>query len=68
VSDSERGGIIVDGKRLGIRVEFERTTKMEHENETENEHFCKSKGRVHFFKNDHFSVHSCLILMSIFEK
>jgi hypothetical protein len=33
-------------------------TKMERENKTENDHFCKSEGRVRFFKNDHFSVHS----------
>jgi hypothetical protein len=25
---------------------------MEHENETENDHFCKSEGRVQFFKNE----------------
>jgi hypothetical protein len=68
MSNSEQGGVVVDGKRLGVGAEFERTTKMERKNETENEHFCKSKGRVRFFKNDHFSVHSCLILMSIFEK
>ena len=58
------GGIIIDGKRLGVRVEFERTTKMESENESKNEHFWKSEGRVQF-KNDCFSVHCCLILMSI---
>ena len=41
---------------------------MESENESENGHFCKSEGRVRFFKNDHFSVHSRLILKSILEK
>jgi hypothetical protein len=61
-------GVVVDGKRLGIGAEFERMTKMESENESKNEHFCKSKGRVRFFNNDHFLVHSCLILMSIFQK
>jgi len=43
-------------------------TKMEWENESENGHFCESKGRVQFFKNDHFSVYFHLILNSIFEK
>ena len=33
-----------------------------------NDYFCKSKGRVRFLKNDHFSVHLHLILNSIFEK
>jgi len=27
-------------------------TKMESENESENDHFCKSEGRVQFFKNE----------------
>jgi hypothetical protein len=33
-------------------VEFERPTKMECENETENDHFCEREGRVPFFKNE----------------
>jgi hypothetical protein len=40
----------------GIAAEFEITTKMKRENESDNEHFCTSEGRVQFFKNDHFSV------------
>jgi hypothetical protein len=55
-------------KRLGVRAEFEITTKMEWENECENDHFCESEGRVRFFRNDHFSAHFHLILNSIFEK
>ena len=47
---------------MGVRAEFERTRKMGSENESENDHFCKSEGRVRFFKNDHFSVHFRLIL------
>jgi hypothetical protein len=36
---------------------------MEWENDSENDHFCKSEGRVQFFKNDHFSVHfHCIFL------
>jgi hypothetical protein len=66
------GGVIVDGgghcKGLGIGAEFERMRKMESKNGSENDHFCKSEGRVRFFKNNHFLVHSCLILKSIFEK
>ena len=60
--------MVVDCKGSGVAAEFERMIKMECENERENDHFCKSKSRVQFFKNDHFSVHSCLILMSIFLK
>ena len=60
--------IVVDGKGLGVGAEFERTIKMKSENESENDHFCKSEGRVRFFKNDHFSVHFQLILKFIFEK
>jgi hypothetical protein len=66
-----RGAFVVDGgdcKGLGVGAGFERTTKMERENETKNDHFCKREGRVPFFKNDHFSVHFHLILNSIFEK
>jgi len=33
-------------------------TKMECENESENDHFCESKGSVQFFKNGSFSSHS----------
>ena len=65
------GGIVVDGghcKGLCVRTEFERTRKMGSENESENDHFCKSEGRVRFFKNDHFSVHFRVILKFIFEK
>jgi hypothetical protein len=62
------GGVVVDGKGSGVRAEFERTIKMERENESENDHFCKSEGRVRFLKNDHFSVHFRLILKFIFEK
>ena len=36
----------VDCKGLSIRVGFERTTKMESQNESQNHHFCKSEGRV----------------------
>jgi hypothetical protein len=39
---------------VGIGAEFERTTEMKSENESENDHFCKSEGRVQFFKNDYF--------------
>lgn len=53
---------------ISVRAEFERTMKMECENESENDHFCKSEGRVRFVKNDHFSVHFHVILNSIFEK
>ena len=53
---------------LGVGAGFERTTKMESENESENDHFCKSKGRAQFFKNDHFWVYSQVILKSILEK
>jgi hypothetical protein len=53
---------------FGVRAELERTTKMECENESKNDHFCKSEGRVRFFKNDHFSAHSHLILKFILEK
>ena len=57
------GGVIVDGgycKGLGVGAEIESTMKMKSKNESKNDHFCKSKGRVRFFKNDHFSVHSRL--------
>ena len=55
----EGGGVVVDGGtakdyRLGVRAEFERMRKMESRNESENDHFCKSEGRVRFLKNDHF--------------
>jgi hypothetical protein len=30
----------------GVRAEFKITTEMRCENESENEHFCESKGRV----------------------
>ena len=49
-------------------AEFKFTNKNENKNEPENDHFCKSDGRVRFFKNDHFLVHFHLILNSIFEK
>jgi hypothetical protein len=39
-------------KESGVIVEFERPTKMEHKNETENDHFCEREGRVPFFKNE----------------
>jgi len=42
-------GIIVDGgycKGLGIGAEIESIMKMKSENESENDHFCKSEGRV----------------------
>ena len=35
--------VIVDGKGLHVRVEFERMMKMKSENESENDHFCKSE-------------------------
>ena len=63
--DSPNDGIIVDGsqrKGVGVGVELESTMKMESENESENDHFCKIEGKVQFFKNDHFSIHSCLTL------
>jgi hypothetical protein len=48
------GGIIIDAgghcKGLGIGAEFERTRKMESENGSENDHFCKSEGRFDFSK------------------
>jgi hypothetical protein len=31
---------------MGVRAGFERMIKMESENESKNEHFCTSKGRV----------------------
>ena len=60
-------GIVIDGKRLGVRAEFERMTKMEHENESKNYNFCKSEG-FNFSKMIHFYVHSHLILRFIFGK
>ena len=42
--------------------------KMKSENDSENDHFCKIEGRDRFYKNDHLSIHFCLILKSIFEK
>jgi hypothetical protein len=76
VALSQRGsgdGVMVGSReralcRWCVGAEFERTMKMECENESENDHFCKSEGRVRFFKNDHFSVHFRLILKFIFEK
>ena len=53
---------------IGVGAEFERTTKMECENDSENDHFCKSEAWVRFFKNDHFRLHSQVILKSILEK
>jgi hypothetical protein len=41
---------------------------MKYENESENEHFCKIEGYARFCKNDHFPVHSGLILKFILEK
>jgi hypothetical protein len=40
----------------GVAAEFEIMMKMQCENESDNEHFCTSEGRVRFFKNEHFSV------------
>jgi hypothetical protein len=60
--------VVVTAEGSGVGAEFERTTKMECENGCKNDHFCKSEGRVRFFKNDHFSVHFRLILKFIFEK
>jgi hypothetical protein len=45
-----------DVNRIG--AEFEITTKMERENESENDHLCKMGGYAPFCKNDHFSGHS----------
>jgi hypothetical protein len=36
--------------------------KMEHENETKNDPFCKIEGMLDFSKKHHFHVHFCLIL------
>jgi hypothetical protein len=55
---------------LGIgaeQPELERTVKMEHENESENGHFCKIEGYARFFKIDHFLVHFGLLFKFIFE-
>ena len=53
-----REGVVVNGgshcKGLCVGAEFERTTKMESENEHENGHFCRSEGRVPFIKNEPF--------------
>jgi len=39
--------VVCRGVREGrVGAGFERTTKMESENESENDHFCKSEGRV----------------------
>ena len=43
-------------------------TKMESENESENDHFCKVKEGFDFSKMIHFWVHSHLILIFIFGK
>ena len=40
--------------RLGIGAELESMMKMTSENESENDHFCKIKDKVQFYKNDHF--------------
>ena len=62
--------VVVVGVREGVHchhqwegidgVEFERTTKMKSENESENGHFSKSKGRVQFFCSflSHPDLHS----------
>jgi hypothetical protein len=42
--------MVVVTEELGIVVEFERTTKMEHEKETENDHFCKVRVGFNFTK------------------
>ena len=51
----------------GVGAELERIAKMERENESENEHFCKIEGYARFCKNDHFRVHSGLILKFILQ-
>jgi hypothetical protein len=38
---------------IGVGAEIERTTKMECENESENEHFCKMGGYRHFLCHSH---------------
>jgi hypothetical protein len=44
--------------RIGVGAELERTTKMECENESGNEHFCKMGGVPPFCKNAHLLCHS----------
>jgi hypothetical protein len=43
--------------RIELGAELETTTKMESENESENDHFCKMGGVLPFCKNAHFSTH-----------
>jgi hypothetical protein len=42
--------VVVDGKGLGIGAEFERTTKMKSENESENDHFLQKRGKGSIFQ------------------
>jgi hypothetical protein len=51
-----------------VRAELERTTKMESENESENEHFCKMGGVPPFCKNAHFLCHSLVDSRFHFQK
>ena len=48
--------VVVMMWRIGIGVELERTTKMECENESENEHFCKMGGGTSILKKCSFSL------------
>ena len=53
----------------GVGVELERMTKMESENESENEHFCKmAVPPPPFCKNAHFLHHSHLDSQFPFQK
>ena len=52
---------------LSLKI-WDLATKMEHENEQENDHFHKSDGMVQFFKNDHFSSNFVLIFYVHFLK
>jgi hypothetical protein len=48
--------VVVDVVRVHA-AEFKFTHENENKNEPENDHFCKSDGRVRFFKNLSFSSH-----------
>ena len=48
--------VVVDVVRVQA-AEFKFTNKNENKNEPENDHFCKSDGRVRFFKNLSFLSH-----------
>ena len=53
---------------MGAGAELETMLKNESKNEMENGHFCKSKGRVPFFQNNHFRHIFISFSKFIFEK